>query len=108
MGSTNWVYIKSERGLWTVGFYAPDGEWHPETDCNSTEYAAERCNYLNGGKPSVHEQLVEALKSIKGGCYPLHIQKRIGKVSVAEWRDMAIVWLQETARVALKAAGEEI
>lgn len=62
MNGTNWVYIKSESGLWTVGFYAPNGEWHPETDCNSIEYAAQRCNYLNGGKNSVRDQLVKLLK----------------------------------------------
>lgn len=45
----SWVYIKSEPQLWTVGFYEPDGEWHGESDHGSTEDAARRCNYLNGG-----------------------------------------------------------
>ena len=44
-----WVYIKSEPNLWTVGFYRPDGEWEAESDFNSTEAAAARCHYLNGG-----------------------------------------------------------
>jgi len=43
-----YVYIESERGLWTVGFYSPDGKWHPESDYDSTEKAAERVHYLNG------------------------------------------------------------
>ena len=45
-----YVYIKSEKQLWTVGFYSPDGEWHPESDHESTESAAARVRYLNGGK----------------------------------------------------------
>ena len=45
-----YVYIKSEPGLWTVGFYRPDGKWMPESDHESEEKAAERVHYLNGGK----------------------------------------------------------
>lgn len=48
----SYVYIKSEPGLWTVGFYSPDGEWHPESDHTSTEEAAKRVYYLNGGRDS--------------------------------------------------------
>jgi hypothetical protein len=43
-----YVYINSEPGLWTVGFYSPDGEWHAESDHSSIELAAERVHYLNG------------------------------------------------------------
>ena len=28
----SYVYIRSEPGLWTVGFYKPDGTWKPESD----------------------------------------------------------------------------
>ena len=34
--------------LYTVGFYAPDGKWHPEKDCTSEEEAARRVAWLNG------------------------------------------------------------
>jgi hypothetical protein len=44
-----YVYRNSEPGLWTVGFYDPDGKWHPETDHTSTQAAAERVRELNGG-----------------------------------------------------------
>lgn len=47
--TTNWVYIKSEPNLWTVGFYDPKGEWHPDCDCGSVQAAREQVNYLNGG-----------------------------------------------------------
>jgi len=46
----SYVYIKSEPGLWTVGFYAPDRTWHPESDHGSSEEAAERVMRLNGGE----------------------------------------------------------
>ena len=48
-----WVYIESERGLYTVGFYDHNGGWHPESDHNSKEEAAKRVHYLNGGNPEV-------------------------------------------------------
>lgn len=45
-----YVYIRSEPGLWTVGFYKPNGVWEPESDHTSREEAAKRVAYLNGGK----------------------------------------------------------
>ncbi len=45
-----WVYILSEPHLWTVGFYAPDGTWNPDSDHDDREHAAARVNYLNGGR----------------------------------------------------------
>lgn len=44
-----YVYIRTEQGLWTVGFYGPDGMWYPESDHDSPEKAAHRVHYLNGG-----------------------------------------------------------
>lgn len=44
-----WVYIQSEPGLYTVGFYSPDGRWHPDSDHSSRDDAASRVHYLNGG-----------------------------------------------------------
>lgn len=49
-----YVYIQSEHGpdhdLYTVGFYDPNGKWHPESDWNLSQEAADRCHYLNGGQ----------------------------------------------------------
>lgn len=45
-----YVYIRSEPGLWTVGFYKPDGAWEPESDHGSSDDAAERVAHLNGGR----------------------------------------------------------
>lgn len=44
-----WVYINSEPGLWTVGFYAPDGEWHTDSDWDDRNDARRRVILLNGG-----------------------------------------------------------
>ena len=44
-----YVYIRSEPGLYTVGFYGPDGRWEAESDHSSTEEAAQRVMALNGG-----------------------------------------------------------
>jgi len=35
-----YVYIRSEPGLWTVGFYKPDGTWEPESDHHNSADAA--------------------------------------------------------------------
>jgi hypothetical protein len=50
---STWVYINSEPGLWTVGFFAPDGEWHSDSDHSIREEAAKRVAYLNGGANAV-------------------------------------------------------
>jgi hypothetical protein len=43
-------YIQSEPGLWTVGTGRPGkgGDWEPESDHDTREAAAERVRYLNG------------------------------------------------------------
>lgn len=56
----SYVYIKSEPGLWTVGFYDPDDCFVPESDHSSTESAAARVHYLNGGEPTVERLYVGA------------------------------------------------
>jgi hypothetical protein len=45
----SYVYIQSEPNLYTVGFYDPYGNWHPDSDFSSREEAANRVHYLNGG-----------------------------------------------------------
>ena len=61
---TNWVYIESEKGLWTVGFYDPSGEWHPESDHADREEAAKKVHYLNGGKIAAAPELLDALQKL--------------------------------------------
>jgi len=45
-----YVYVNSEPGLWTVGFYDPSGHWHADSDHETRESAAYRVHFLNGGK----------------------------------------------------------
>ncbi len=47
-----YTYTSFEPGLYTVGFYKPDGTWEPESDWCEKEEAAERVHYLNGGEKS--------------------------------------------------------
>ena len=43
-----YVYKKTERWLYTVGFYDPQGQWHPESDHDNKDDAAKRVAWLNG------------------------------------------------------------
>jgi len=45
-----WVYLQSEPGLFTVGFYDPKGKWHSDSDHSDKNEAADRVAYLNGNK----------------------------------------------------------
>lgn len=45
-----WVYERTEPGLYTVGFYDPNGKWHPDSDYANREEAANRVHHLNGGQ----------------------------------------------------------
>jgi len=47
-----YVYKQTEHNpdLFTVGFYDPSGKWEAESDYSSSEEAAERVRYLNGGE----------------------------------------------------------
>ena len=57
-----YVYIKSEKELWTVGFYGPDGLFQSESDHGSTGEAAARVHYLNGGRVEEVDEYVERLQ----------------------------------------------
>ncbi|MHA1942507.1 MAG: hypothetical protein ACW97P_12445 [Candidatus Hodarchaeales archaeon] len=61
-----YVYQKTEKCLWTVGFYNPNDEWNPDSDHESPESAAKRVAYLNGGEEieALKERLDELEKSI--------------------------------------------
>lgn len=45
----SWLYQTFEPGLWTVGFYTPEGGWVPESDWDDRGDAAARVHWLNGG-----------------------------------------------------------
>jgi len=62
-----YVYIKSEPQLWTVGFYSPDGSWHAASDHESSEAAAKRVHYLNGGRAD-EEMIKNAVRQERSRC----------------------------------------
>ena len=37
-----WVYMRSEPGLFTTGYYDPKGVWHHDMDFDSKDKATER------------------------------------------------------------------
>ena len=49
MSDQTYVYEEREHGMYTVGFYDPEGKWHPESDHEYPEEAAYRVHFLNGG-----------------------------------------------------------
>jgi hypothetical protein len=55
-----WVYLETEKGLWTVGYYTPDGTWRAESDWDQCYKAAAWCSYLNGGDGRPHPLAREA------------------------------------------------
>jgi hypothetical protein len=44
-----YIYIQTEPRLWTVGFYNPAGDFVSESDHGTSEGAADRTAWLNGG-----------------------------------------------------------
>ena len=49
-----WVYQRIEAGCYTVGYYDPTGKWHTDSDHATSEEAAERVSYLNGGRTRIN------------------------------------------------------
>ena len=52
MNTTHYVYERATgEDFYVVGYYGPQGKWHTESDQNTSEEAAARVHYLNGGIP---------------------------------------------------------
>ena len=49
MGTYVYLDNKHDAGVFTVGFYTPEGGFVPESDHETVEQAAERVAHLNGG-----------------------------------------------------------
>lgn len=45
----SWVYHQFHQGLYTTGFYDPNGEFQRDRDYDTREDAALRVSFLNGG-----------------------------------------------------------
>lgn len=65
----SWVFKRTEPGLWTSGYYDPEGRFEPQADHDSAEAAADHVAYLNGSSAlgwsslgaEQREQLVDAV-----------------------------------------------
>jgi len=68
-----WVYIQTELGVFTTGFYRGDF-FNGDADFATREGARERCSFLNGGPgPDLHHikghllDISEKLNRLPGG-----------------------------------------
>lgn len=55
---SGYVYIPASHPddrLWIAGFYRPNGTWEPESDHDTSDAAAKRVHYLNGGSDHAAE-----------------------------------------------------
>lgn len=43
-----WVYRKQDN-FFQVGYYSPNGIWHQDSEWETSDSAAERVHWLNGG-----------------------------------------------------------
>jgi hypothetical protein len=60
-----YVYKRTEPGLFTVGYYDPDGKFYPEMDLPEKDEAAKRVHYLNGGvNPELFGQVISELYAV--------------------------------------------
>ncbi len=74
-----YVYIQSEKNLWTVGFYDPTGLWQADSDHETKLSAGNKVHFLNGGRWDVvglkidgrriltDEQLIDLHNRIRDG-----------------------------------------
>jgi hypothetical protein len=108
-----YVYIRSEPGLWTVGFYSPDGKWNPESDFNSMREAARRVSYLNGGSPLAetrgenflaNARLIAAAPGLLEACK--NALELIVNIQSREEGPMSMPWIEEQELEAAIARAE--
>ena len=62
--------LRKSSGCFTVGHYAPDGRFEPESDHADADKAARRCHYLNGGRDDGPDPLCQALNEGDGSYRP--------------------------------------
>lgn len=59
-----YVYKQTEYALWTVGFYA-NGQFHPESEHNTPNEAANRVHWLNGSNEVRIRELENRIEEIE-------------------------------------------
>ncbi len=58
-------YWRSEPGLWTVGTIDNEGHKHAESDHETTEAAAKRVSFLNGGSVTPEVKVTSPTNEVK-------------------------------------------
>jgi hypothetical protein len=113
-----YVYKQTEfagpdgHNLFTVGFYKPDGKWLAESDHATTEAAAARVAYLNGGAQETRPTIEAArADSICAGdkADPLAdalAEVAIDRIQTGEWRVVALSTFNGVPGVAAAALRE--
>lgn len=73
------TFMRTEPTLWTTGFYRPDGKWEPDADHGSSDEAAGRTHWLNGGcdahcepTPEQHAAAARRLDTVVRGWMEQH------------------------------------
>jgi len=75
------VYIRSEPKLFTVGFYDPQGQWHPNSDYDDPDKAARQVAYLNGYNPELIQKLEQRVRQLESAVY--HLENAVENLNSA-------------------------
>jgi hypothetical protein len=60
-----YIYNKTGRQVFTVGYYDPGGKFVTETVCPEKDEAAKRVHYLNGGvNPELFQEVIDHLYAV--------------------------------------------
>ena len=73
-----WVYVRTEPGVWTVGFYDPDGRFQTDSDHHNREEAVERASYLNGTHSHIIDDLLNKVSALTDAMDQLYPGWRVG------------------------------
>lgn len=60
-----YIYKSTMKGIFTVGYYDPSGQFCAESDYPERSAAAEHVHYLNGGvNPELFQQTIDHLYAV--------------------------------------------
>jgi len=90
----SWVYQKTEPCLYTVGFYDPQGKWHPDSDYNTTEQCAQRIAFLNGNPQPAITVLIKQAVDLMGNARPN--EQTLTPANQKQWCRDVIKWFAAT------------
>ena len=81
-----YVYRYTELGIYTTGFYDPEGVWCAEDYFTTAQAAAERVHWLNGGDNGSLETLVKkCIKALIHSNLPVENLRRQLEKQFPDW-----------------------